>query len=317
MVKIENITKNYGQIKALDNISFEVKDGEVLGFLGLNGAGKTTTMNIITGFIPPTSGTVIVNNTDIMEEPKKVKSQIGYLPEQPPLYMDMTVSEYLKFVAGLKKIAPAMIKQNVEKAIESVKINDVAGRIIANLSKGYKQRVGFAQALIGNPEILIFDEPTIGLDPTQVIEIRKLISELQKKHTIIFSSHILSEVSAVANRIVIIDKGKIIAEGDTKSLSRSFGGNDLEISVLGPKQAVMAAIRSVSGVKSVEHISTRNDLNSFEIEHDENIDIRKALFFELAKQSFPIYELKTLYGNLEEIFLGIVKHGGLKVRRRR
>lgn len=312
MIKINHLTKTYGQIKALDNISFEVKEGEVLGFLGLNGAGKTTTMNIITGYIPSTSGTVTVDGFDIMENPGEVKKRIGYLPEQPPLYTDMTVREYLKFVAKLKKVNSDTIKENVNSAIEKVKIENVADRLIMNLSKGYKQRVGFAQALIGNPKILILDEPTVGLDPTQVIEIRKLISNLQRKHTIIFSSHILSEVSAVANRVVIIHSGRIIAEGDTKTLSKSIGGKNLQVSVLGPKATALSAIKTVYGVKSVECVESNEEVSVFAIEQAENEDVRKALFFELSRQSLPIYGLKSLDDNLEDIFLGIVKGGGVK-----
>ena len=310
MIKIENLTKTYGQIKALDGISFEVKEGEVLGFLGLNGAGKTTTMNIITGYIPSTSGTVTVNGADIVENPKEVKKQIGYLPEHPPLYTDLTVKEYLRFVARLKKVEESKIKNDIERVLENVKIENVADRLIMNLSKGYKQRVGFAGALIGDPKILILDEPTVGLDPTQIIEIRKLISKLQKKHTIIFSSHILSEVSAVSNRVVIIDKGRIIAQGDTKSLSRSLGGKNLQVSILGSKSAAMSAIKNVYGVKSIECIESNSEISVFAIEQLESIDIRKALFYELAKQSLPIYALKSLDDNLEEIFLGIVAGGG-------
>ncbi len=312
MIEIKNLTKTYGQIKALDDISFEVNDGEVLGFLGLNGAGKTTTMNIITGFIPPTSGTVTVEGFDVMEKPEEVKKHIGYLPEHPPLYMDLTVREYLNFVAKLRKVEPDKIKANMEYALESVKILDVADRLIMNLSKGYKQRVGFAQALIGNPKILILDEPTVGLDPTQVIEIRSLISNLKKKHTIIFSSHILSEVSAVSSRIVIIDSGRIIAQGDTRSLSRSIGGKNLRVSILGPKSSVLSAIKNVYGVKSVELAEVHDDVCTFDIEQAENEDIRKALFYEMAKRSYPIYALKSLDDNLEDIFLGIVKRGGAK-----
>lgn len=312
MIKIENLTKTYGQVKALDHISFEVKEGEVLGFLGLNGAGKTTTMNIITGFIPPTSGTVTVEGFDVMDNPQEVKRRIGYLPEQPPVYTDLTVREYLKFVAKLKKVAGDEIKENVDMAIESVKIQKVADRLIGNLSKGYRQRVGFAQALIGQPKILILDEPTVGLDPTQVIEIRKLISDLQKKHTIIFSSHILTEVSAVSNRVVIIDSGRIIAQGDTKSLSRSLGGKNLQVSILGPKASALSAIKTVYGVKSVEWVEGRDDVNTFAIEQADGEDVRKGLFYEMARQSFPIYGLKSLDDNLEDIFLGIVKRGGVR-----
>ena len=211
MIEIQNLTKSYGQIKAVDDISFTVEKGEVLGFLGPNGAGKSTTMNIITGFIPSTEGTVKVCGYDIMESPAEVKQRIGYLPELPPLYMDMTINEYLNFVADLKLVNKKQKKSQISDVMELVKLGDVRGRLIKNLSKGYKQRVGLAQSLLGAPEVLILDEPTVGLDPMQIIEIRKLIKALGKQHTIILSSHILPEVSAVCERVVIINKGKIAA----------------------------------------------------------------------------------------------------------
>ena len=302
----------YKEFLALQNVSFTLERGDRLAILGMNGAGKTTTMNIITGFIPPTSGTVTVEGFDIMNNPQEVKKRIGYLPEQPPVYTDLTVREYLNFVAKLKKVPADRVKEHVDMAIESVKLQKVAKRLIGNLSKGYRQRVGFAQALVGQPKILILDEPTVGLDPTQIIEIRKLISDLKKKHTIIFSSHILSEVSAVANRVVIIDGGKIVAEGDTKSLSRSLGGKNLQVSVLGPKSSALSAIKTVYGVKSVDWLEERNGINTFAIEQADGEDVRKALFYEMTRQSFPIYGLKSLDDNLEDVFLEIVKRGGVR-----
>lgn len=236
MIEIQNLTKSYGQIKAVDDISFTVEKGEVLGFLGPNGAGKSTTMNIITGFIPSTEGTVKVNGFDIMESPAEVKRRIGYLPELPPLYMDMTVSEYLNFAADLKNVSKRQKKSQMTDIMDLVKLTDVRGRLIKNLSKGYKQRVGLAQALMGNPEVLILDEPTVGLDPKQIIEIRKLIKALGKQHTIILSSHILPEVSAVCERVVIINKGKIAAVDTPENLSKGMGTvSKISATIAGPK----------------------------------------------------------------------------------
>ena len=223
MIEVKNLTKRYGDLKAVDDISFSVDSGEVLGFLGPNGAGKSTTMNIITGYISSTSGTVTVDGSEILEEPKKTKAKIGYLPEIPPLYPDMTVRKYLEFMFDLKKVKLPK-KEHVDEVMRLVGLSDMGGRIIKNLSKGYRQRVGFAQALIGNPPVLILDEPTVGLDPKQIIEFRKLIRSLGKKHTVIFSSHVLSEVSATCDRVIVISNGKIVADGKTDELSQSLSG---------------------------------------------------------------------------------------------
>ena len=253
MIEIQNLTKLYGQIVGVKNISFTVEKGEVLGFLGPNGSGKTTTMNIITGYMPSTEGTVKVCGYDIMEEPGEVKKRIGYLPEQPPLYMDMTVSDYLNFVADLKKVDKKIKKSQLDDIMELVKITHVRKRLIRNLSKGYKQRVGLAQALVGTPEVLVLDEPTVGLDPKQIIEIRNLIKALGKEHTIILSSHILTEVSAVCERVVIIHKGEI-AEIDTpENLSKNFRNmSKMSITIAGPRNSVINLIKQIYGVKYVE-----------------------------------------------------------------
>ena len=306
MIKIENLTKRYGQIKALDNVSFEVKPGEVLGFLGPNGAGKTTTMNIITGFIPPTSGKVTVDGFDIMDDPLKVKKRIGYLPEQPPLYFDLTVYEYLKFVADLKGVEGYKRSKHLNDIIENVKLNDVRTRLVKNLSKGYKQRVGLAQAMIGDPPVIILDEPTVGLDPTQVIEVRKLIAELKKKHTIIFSSHILSEVSAVAGRVVIINKGQIAAVDSTKNLTKDVGANKFIYRIVGPKSSVMSTVKNVYGVTSVSSVTYENDVGEYIVDFSNNGEARKTVFFELSKNGYPIIELKPYGNSLEEIFLNVI-----------
>jgi len=305
MIEIQNLTKSYGQIKAVDGISFTVEKGEVLGFLGPNGAGKSTTMNIITGFIPSTEGTVKVCGYDIMENPAEVKKRIGYLPELPPLYMDMTVSEYLNFVAELKDVSSKQKKSQISDILELVKLVDVRSRLVKNLSKGYKQRVGLAQSLLGNPEVLILDEPTVGLDPMQIIEIRKLIKALGKQHTIILSSHILPEVSAVCERVVIINKGKIAAIDTPENLSKGMETiSKLSVTIDGPKSSIISSIEGVYGIKYVEpHIEKSKDVIEYIIESDKDIDIRRPLFFAMAKAGYPIIELKSLDLSLEEIFL--------------
>jgi ABC-2 type transport system ATP-binding protein len=308
MIEIQDLTKRYGQIKAVSNLNFTVEKGEILGFLGPNGAGKSTTMNIITGFIPSSEGTVRVCGYDIMESPKEVKKRIGYLPEQPPVYMDMTVLDYLNFVADLKKVDRKQKKSQLSDIMELVKIGDHKNRLIKNLSKGYKQRVGLAQALVGSPDVLILDEPTVGLDPKQIIEIRKLIKALGKEHTIILSSHILPEVSAVCERVVIINKGEIAAIDTPENLSKGFGTvSKLLVTVSGPKSSVENAIREIYGVKYVETAAEKEkEAYSYIVESDKEIDIRKPLFFAMAKLGYPIIELKGLNLSLEDIFLQIV-----------
>lgn len=308
MIEIQNLTKRYGQIKAVNNLNFTVEKGEILGFLGPNGAGKSTTMNIITGYIPSTEGTVKVCGYDIMESPKEVKKRIGYLPELPPVYMDMTVWDYLSFASDLKMVERKQKKSQISDIMELVKIGDHRNRLIKNLSKGYKQRVGLAQALIGSPEVLILDEPTVGLDPKQIIEIRKLIKALGKEHTIILSSHILPEVSAVCERVVIINKGQIAAIDTPDNLSKGFGtASKLSVTVAGPKSSVTNAIKEIYGVKYVEpNIEKDKDVISYIVESDKEIDIRKPLFFAMAKVGYPIIELKSMDMTLEDIFLQIV-----------
>lgn len=305
MIEIQNLTKSYGQIKAVDDISFTVEKGEILGFLGPNGAGKSTTMNIITGFIPSTEGTVKVCGYDIMENPKEVKRRIGYLPELPPLYMDMTVLEYLRFAADLKFVSNKQKKSQIDDVMELVKLVDVRGRLVKNLSKGYKQRVGLAQSLLGNPEVLVLDEPTVGLDPMQIIEIRKLIKALGKQHTIILSSHILPEVSAVCERVVIINKGKIAAIDTPENLSEGMGTvSKLSVTIAGPKSSVLSNIEAIYGIKYVEpHKEKDKDVIEYILESDKEVDIRRPLFFAMAKAGYPIIELKSLDLSLEDIFL--------------
>lgn len=305
MIQVEEVTKRYGQHTAVDHLSFNVQKGEILGFLGPNGAGKTTTMNIITGYISATEGSVRVDGCDILEEPLEVKRKIGYLPEFPPLYQEMTVEEYLDFVCEIKKVDPAAKKESMEKIGDLVRISDVRGRLIKNLSKGYKQRVGLAQALIGNPQVLILDEPTVGLDPKQIIEIRNLIKELGKEHTIILSSHILPEVSAVCERVIIINKGRIVASDTPENLSKALAQSSrMALRVAGPEQRVSEVLRAVPGVKFAEPIGSREaGTIDFTVESEEGVDIRRSIFFALSRAEFPILMMKSLDLTLEEIFL--------------
>lgn len=307
MIEIQNLTKKYGQITAVNDISFTVNKGEILGFLGPNGAGKSTTMNIITGFIPSTSGSVKVNGFDIMEQPKEVKKRIGYLPELPPLYMDMTVSEYLTFVSELKDLDKKKAKSQLADIMELVKVQHVKDRLVKNLSKGYKQRVGLAQSLVGSPEVLILDEPTVGLDPKQIIEIRNLIKALGKEHTIVLSSHILPEVSAVCERVVIINKGKIAAIDTPENLSRGLSSaTKFTVRIAGPKSAIQNTLQGIYGITYVEADRVREEGSTdFIFETMKDVDVRKSMFFELAKNGFPILELKSSDLTLEDIFLQI------------
>ncbi len=305
MVEIQSLSKRYGKLNAVTDLNFTIEKGEILGFLGPNGAGKSTTMNIITGYIPASEGTVKVCGYDVMENPKEVKKRIGYLPEQPPLYMDMTVKEYLEFVSDIKLVSKKEKKSQISDIMELVKITDVRSRLVKNLSKGYKQRVGLAQSLLGSPEVLILDEPTVGLDPKQIIEIRKLIKALGKEHTIILSSHILPEVSAVCERVVIINKGEIVAIDTPENLSKGLGSSArFSITVAGPKGSVRNILSGVYGVSYVEAASSKEeDINNFIVESSKDIDVRKPIFSELAKAGYPILELKAIDMTLEDIFL--------------
>ncbi len=305
MIEIQNLTKEYGRIKAVDDISFNVGKGEILGFLGPNGAGKSTTMNILTGYISSTSGVVKVAGVDILDNPVEVKKHIGYLPEQPPLYLDMTVNEYLDFCADLKAVSLKKWKSQKKDIMELVKITHVSHRLIKNLSKGYKQRVGLAQALVGSPEVLILDEPTVGLDPKQIIEIRNLIKALGKNHTIILSSHILPEVSAVCDRVIIINKGRIAAIDTPENLSKTLADfSRFTVTVAGPENKVKEIILNIYGVKYLETgTRIKDDEYSYIVEADKAVDVRKPMFNQLAQQGYPILELKSLNLSLEDIFL--------------
>lgn len=307
MVQIENLVKKYGDKTAVGGISFSVEDGEIVGFLGPNGAGKTTTMSIITGCLSATSGKAMINGIDILENPIEAKKNIGYLPELPPLYLEMTVKEYLNFIYDMRSCKLDREK-HLKEICDTVKISDVLGRVIKNLSKGYRQRVGIAQALVGNPKVIIFDEPTVGLDPKQIIEIRNLIKALGKNHTVILSTHILPEVQAVCDRIVIINKGRIVANEKTANISRIIDGNRrLSIKVCGPQKEVLSLIRSLPGVSYVDVLGNQElDSTSYLVESEPGIDIRKTLFNALAAKGWAIIGIEALGLNLEDIFIAVV-----------
>ncbi len=305
MIEIENLTKMYGNKLAVDNISFKVKKGSIVGFLGRNGAGKSTTMNIITGYISATSGTARINGYDILKNPREVKKCIGYLPEKPPIYQEMTVDEYLKFVCSIKDVKASSVSSHIEEIANLVKLTDVMSRRIGNLSKGYQQRVGMAQALVGNPEVLILDEPTVGLDPKQIIEIRRMIKTLGKKHTIILSSHILPEVADVCEQVVIINQGKIVAQDTLVNLQEGIQESaNMVVRIAGSESAATKVLRSLSGVKFVEGLGVRErDTVDILIETDKTTDIRRAMFNAMAKANMPILMIKYVDVTLEDIFL--------------
>ncbi len=308
MITISNLTKRYGDKYALDSISFDVKTGEVLGFLGPNGAGKSTTMNIITGYTAYTEGTVNVDGFDVAEEPIEVKKRIGYLPEIPPLYLDMIVWDYLDFVYDLKKVKTDDRTKHIQDIVDTVKIDDVKKRKIGNLSKGYRQRVGLAGALIGNPPVLILDEPTVGLDPKQIIEMRNVIKDLGKERTVILSSHILSEISAVCDRVIIINKGKLVAEDTPENLSAKMKNvNRMMISVSGDRETAQEILNSFDGIQNVVCVSSQGDAYSFEFDTSLDEQDRKDLFFAFAEKSIPIIAQKEIEVSLEDIFLELTK----------
>lgn len=305
MIEVRNLTKRYGEKLVVDNASFTVNAGEIVGFLGRNGAGKTTTMNMITGYISSTSGTALVDGHDILKEPAELKKRIGYLPEQPPLYMDMTVNEYLAFAADIKKVPHKNRKEHLDRIKELVRITDVSARIIGNLSKGYKQRVGLAEALVGNPPVLILDEPTVGLDPTQIIEIRHLIKGLGKEHTIILSSHILPEVADVCERVIIIDHGRIVAQDSLAALQQGLGETaKLTVRIAGPEAATARTLRAIEGVINVDNLGVRESSSyDFLITANKETDVRRAIFNIMGKSGTPILLMRYLDYTLEDIFL--------------
>ncbi len=307
MITVKNVTKKYGKFKAVDNISFEINDGEIIGLLGPNGAGKSTTMNILTGFIEPTEGEVIINGYNISKKPKKAKKCIGYMPEGVPLYKDMTVKEFVTYMAELKGVKKDEIKESVEQAIQDTWLQNVRKVLIRNLSKGYKQRVSMAGALVGNPEIIILDEPTVGLDPKQIIEIRNLIKKLGKDHTLIISSHILSEISQICERVIIINKGQIVAVDSPEHLEDTVNIENAINIIVEDKENKIEKIK-IQGSKKIELIKKNDDnTKEYRIIPEKDYDIRKSIFSDLAKENITIFELKKPEITLEEAFMDLIK----------
>ena len=309
MIEIDNLVKKYGDHVAVDHLSLTVEPGKIYGFLGPNGAGKSTTMNIITGYLGATSGTVTINGHDIFKEPEEAKKCVGYLPEIPPLYTDMTVLEYLNFVAELKKLEKGLRKRYVEEAMETTGILDVKNRMIRNLSKGYRQRVGFAQAILGYPEIIILDEPTVGLDPKQIIEIRDLIRKLGEKHTVILSSHILTEISEVCDHVFIISKGKLVASDSTENLLEQMSGAQ-EIELIVRSESVRAK-ELLEEIEYVEHVQIKDEQEGrILVRAKTGTDVRAEVFRQMAENHIPVLEMHTVTKSLEDVFLQITQEGG-------
>ncbi len=306
MIEIQNLVKRYGRNYAVNDISFRVNKGEIVGFLGPNGAGKSTTMNILTGYLSATSGSVRIAGHDILENPIEAKKHIGFLPEHPPLYLDMTVKEYLSFVFDLKKCTLNK-KRHIDEIVDIINIGEVYKRPISHLSKGYRQRVGIAQALISSPDILIFDEPTVGLDPRQIIEIRDLITSLGKSHTVILSTHILPEVKAVCDRVVIINKGELVADAKTDELEAVTGVRKMKVKICGPSSEVLSSLRKINGITNAETLPEHDgDSTSYLVEADSGADIRKPIFNMLCDRGWPMIGLESFSANLEDVFIAII-----------
>lgn len=312
MIEVKNLTKNYGDKKAVNDISFVVNDGEILGFLGQNGAGKSTTMNMLTGYISSTKGNVLINGVNILDNPIKAKANIGYLPELPPLYLDMTVKSYLNFVYDLKKCKLPR-KSHLSDICELCRITDVKERIIKHLSKGYKQRVGLAQALIGNPPVLILDEPTVGLDPKQMVDIRNLIKKLGNSHTVILSSHILSEIQDVCDRVIIINQGEIAADDTVTNLSKNISADHrLIVQIEGEKDEILFELRKIKGLKYARaNIEREKGVYEYELDADEDIDLRREVSELIRKNNWTVLLMKTTEMTLEDIFLKITMGEGV------
>ena len=312
MIEIQHVTKRYGDKLAVNDASFTIREGEILGFLGRNGAGKTTTMNIITGYISASSGTVTLDGYDILANPREVKRRIGYLPEIPPLYPDMTVNEYLRFVCAIKDVRHNRVKSHLDDITSLVGLEEVRGRLIRNLSKGYRQRVGMAQALVGNPEVVILDEPTVGLDPKQILEVRRLIRQLGENHTIVLSSHILPEVADVCDRLVIIHQGKIVAEDSLEHLIHPESETrKVRLRVAGPEEEVLSALRATEGVEQVDALGTREaDSADYLLHAREGCDIRRAVFAAMAERGWPILIQRPVDLELEDVFLQLTGDSG-------
>ena len=311
MIEVKNVTKKYGKVVAVDKISFTINDGEIIGLLGPNGAGKSTTMNMITGYIEPTEGTIVIDGYDISKKPKIAKKEIGYMPEGVPLYTDMTVKEFVTYMAEIKKVDRKTRKEKVEKIIEETGLKDVEKKLTRNLSRGYKQRVSMAGALVGEPKILILDEPTVGLDPKQITEIRNLIKELGKTHTIIFSSHILSEVSQICQKVIIINKGKIIAIDTPENLENKVANkNDIYVTVEDLENRMEEVAKNIKEISKIELVKEHKDkTKKYLIESEKDVDLRKILFQELAKENITIFEMKKADTTLEDAFMKLIEGG--------
>ena len=311
MIEVKNITKKYGSFTAVDNISFKIEEGEIIGLLGPNGAGKSTTMNMITGYIEPTEGEIVINGYDISKKPRKAKSQIGYMPEGVPLYSDLTVKEFVTYMAELKKVDRKTRKEKVEKIIEQTGLKDVEKKLTRNLSRGYKQRVSMAGALVGEPKILILDEPTVGLDPKQITEIRALIKELGKTHTVILSSHILSEVSQICNKVIIINKGKIVAVDTPENLEKKVASNNTTFVTVEDTENKMETIKeTIPEIKEIKLIKENEDgTKQYALESDKDVDLRKIVFNEFAKENITIFEMKKADTTLEDAFMKLIEGG--------
>ena len=307
MIEVKNLTKRYGDHLAVDNSTFTVNDGEIVGFLGPNGAGKTTTMNMLTGYLSSTEGEIMIDGIDILEDPVHAKMKIGYLPEVPPLYPEMTVNEYLQFACALKKVPAKDRKEHVEKLLKECRIKDMQNRLITNLSKGYKQRVGLAAALAGDPDVLILDEPTAGLDPKQITEFRDLIRSLSKNHTIIISSHIMQEIQAVCDKVIIINHGRIIAIDTPEALSqRIMRNNKLELRIKGPRAEIISGLKEIPGITSVDITRIREEGSiDIQVETEDEADVREQVFELCSSNHFPILQMNISEMTLEDIFLQI------------
>lgn len=308
MIQVENITKRYGNFTAVDGISFDIDEGEIVGFLGPNGAGKSTTMNMITGFIEPSEGRIIVDGYDISKKPKKAKRQIGYMPEGVPLYSDLTVKEFVAYMADLKGCDKKTKKEEIKKVLEETGLTEVQNKLTKNLSRGYKQRVSMAGALVGNPKVIILDEPTVGLDPKQVTEIRTLIKNLGKKHTVILSSHILSEVSQICNRVIIINKGKIVAIDTPENLENKVAQNNVVyVTVEDPENKMDSIKEKLNNIKDIQFVVENEDkTKKYIITAEQDVDLRKNIFEVLAKEEITIFEMKKADATLEDAFMQLI-----------
>lgn len=311
MIEVKNVTKKYGKFIAVDNISFTIKEGEIIGLLGPNGAGKSTTMNMLTGFIEQTEGEIIIDGYNTLKKSKKAKKEIGYMPEGVPLYTDLTVKEFITYMAEIKNVDRKNRKEKVQEIINKTGLKDVQKKLIKNLSRGYKQRVSMAGALIGDPKILILDEPTVGLDPKQITEIRNLIKELGKTHTVILSSHILSEVSQICNKVIIINKGKIVAIDTPENLEAKVSNkNCLYVTVEDPEDKMNIIKNKIKEIKKIELVEKNEDgTKQYMIESEDNADLRKMIFSELAKEDITIFEMKKANTTLEDAFMKLIEGG--------